>query len=97
MPLTLSPPFRVQLGNWVRLQRKVMSKVGREGFNPHRLAKLDGIGFDFNPQATGSYLTQQRAARFPRINANWEMHYQKLVRYKQENGNLIECGQTVGN
>lgn len=37
------------LGGWVRRQRKTMKNLGRKGFDPDRLAKLESIGFDFNP------------------------------------------------
>ncbi|KAL7534157.1 hypothetical protein ACHAXR_005680, partial [Thalassiosira sp. AJA248-18] len=78
-----------KLGNWVRGQRKLYNKVGREGFPPHRLAKLDKIGFDFNPVESGSYLAKKRKNQFPQVNANWEKHYQNLISYKKEHGNII--------
>mmetsp|Transcript_8014 Transcript_8014/g.14466 ORF Transcript_8014/g.14466 Transcript_8014/m.14466 type:complete len:855 (+) Transcript_8014:145-2709(+) len=86
----------VKLGNWVRGQRKLYNKAGREGINPVRLAKLDEIGFDFNPVASGSYIVKKRANMFPRVNANWEKHYNNLVLYKKEHGNIIVSPNAVG-
>mmetsp|Transcript_8018 Transcript_8018/g.14489 ORF Transcript_8018/g.14489 Transcript_8018/m.14489 type:complete len:871 (+) Transcript_8018:145-2757(+) len=86
----------VKLGNWVRGQRKLYNKAGREGINPVRLAKLDEIGFDFNPVASGSYIVKKRANMFPRVNANWEKHYKNLNLYRKEHGNIIVGPNTVG-
>ncbi|KAL7544846.1 hypothetical protein ACHAWF_008207 [Thalassiosira exigua] len=78
-----------KLANWVRGQRKHMNKVGREGFNPERLARLEAIGFDFDPVSSGSFLAKKRAAYFPRVEANWERHYGDLLRYREENGTIV--------
>jgi len=87
---------RNKLGNWVRGQRKEYKKVGREGFNPHRLAKLDSLGFDFNPMASGSYIAKKRIAQFPKVDANWEKHYKDLVAFKKTHRNIIVGPNTKG-
>lgn len=66
-----------------------MKKVGREGFDPNRLAKLDELGFDFNPAASGSYIAKKRAAHFPKVDANWQKHFKVLVRFQKTHGNLV--------
>eukprot|EP00584_Thalassiosira_punctigera_P017129 CAMPEP_0172568106 /NCGR_PEP_ID=MMETSP1067-20121228/118539_1 /TAXON_ID=265564 ORGANISM="Thalassiosira punctigera, Strain Tpunct2005C2" /NCGR_SAMPLE_ID=MMETSP1067 /ASSEMBLY_ACC=CAM_ASM_000444 /LENGTH=436 /DNA_ID=CAMNT_0013359623 /DNA_START=44 /DNA_END=1354 /DNA_ORIENTATION=+ len=87
---------RNKLGNWVRGQRKLMNKAGRDGFPPQRLAKLEAIGFDFNPMVSGSYITKKKKAMFPKVNANWEKHYNSLVEFKEKHGNIIIGPQTKG-
>eukprot|EP00581_Thalassiosira_minuscula_P007726 CAMPEP_0183710168 /NCGR_PEP_ID=MMETSP0737-20130205/5983_1 /TAXON_ID=385413 /ORGANISM="Thalassiosira miniscula, Strain CCMP1093" /LENGTH=955 /DNA_ID=CAMNT_0025938391 /DNA_START=167 /DNA_END=3034 /DNA_ORIENTATION=+ len=79
----------VKLGNWVRGQRKLYNKVGREGFNPSRLAKLEELDFDFDPVASGSYIAKKRKNNFPRVNENWEKHYKNLMKFKEKKGNII--------
>merc|ERR1712224_42344 len=56
-----------KLANWVRGQRKLYNKVGKEGFPEYRLQKLEELGFDFNPMKTGSYITKKRKSMFPRV------------------------------
>jgi hypothetical protein len=78
-----------KLGNWVRGQRKLMNKVGREQFDPHRFAKLEAIEFDWNPLETGTYVTKKKNDMFPRVNAKWMSWYNKLLDYKEKNGHII--------
>jgi hypothetical protein len=78
-----------KLGNWVRGQRKLMNKEGREKFDPQRLAKLEAIDFDWNPLASGAYTANKRIELFPKVNAKWMSWYNKLVKFKEEHGNLI--------
>lgn len=78
-----------KLGNWVRGQRKLMNKAGREKFDPQRLAKLEAIDFDWNPLASGAYTANKRIELFPKVNAKWMSWYNKLVKFKEEHGNLI--------
>jgi len=85
-----------KLGNWVRGQRKLMNKVGREKFDPHRLAKLEAIGFDWNPLASGTYTAKKRTDLFPRVNAKWMSWYNKLKDFKKKNGHII-VGPTTKN
>ena len=73
-----------------------MKKVGRQGFPVQRLEKLEAIGFVFEPMRSRTFMAKRRAKMFPRIEANWNRHYQNLVRYNEENGNLI-IGPKVSN
>ena len=84
-----TPESHITLANWTRGQRKHFNKVGREGFDPYRLAKLEAIGFDFDPMESQSYKVKKRALMSARIQANWQKHFQNLVQFKEENGNLI--------
>ena len=74
----------------------MMNKVGREKFDPHRLAKLEAIGFDWNPLASGSYATKKRADLFPRINEKWMSWYNTLEGFKEKHGHII-VGPTTKN
>jgi hypothetical protein len=85
-----------KLGNWVRGQRKVYNRTGREGFPPQRLAKLDDIGFDFDPMKSGSFMVKKRQAMFPKMDANWQRRYQTLLRFKKEKGYIIVGPATEG-
>jgi len=78
-----------KLGNWVRGQRKLMNRVGREGFNPQRLARLDALGFDFDPMASGSSTAKKRVSQLPKMDAKWAKRYNDLVEYEKEHGNII--------
>ena len=65
------------------------------------MARLEEMGFDFNPVLSGSYITKKRANMFPRVDANWEKHFQNLVKYKKETGNefptsSVYCVYIVG-
>ena len=55
-----------QLHNWVQRQRKLLRKCGRTGFDKQRLAKLDGIGFNWDPLATSALMDKKRAATLPK-------------------------------
>ena len=81
--------FFLQLANWVRGQRKLMNKVGREGFPAERLAKLEKIGFDFDPTHSKAAFAKRRQDMFPKVDAKWEEHYQDLVKYKKQNGDVL--------
>mmetsp|Transcript_9742 Transcript_9742/g.19716 ORF Transcript_9742/g.19716 Transcript_9742/m.19716 type:complete len:867 (-) Transcript_9742:49-2649(-) len=85
-----------KLGNWVRGQRKSMNKVGREKFDSHRLAKLEAIGFDWNPLASGTYTAKKRLDLFPRVNTKWMEWYNKLKGFKEKHGHII-VGPTTKN
>jgi len=85
-----------KLANWVRGQRKLYNKVGKEGFPEYRLQKLEEIGFDFNPMKTGSYITKKRKSMFPRVDQNWMKHFNKLVAYKNQNGTITIGPNTEG-
>jgi len=85
-----------KLGNWVRGQRKLMNKIGREKFDPQRLAKLEAIGFDWNPLASGTYSAKKRADLFPRVNEKWMSWYKKLKGFKDKHGHII-VGPTTKN
>lgn len=88
--------FYTQLGNWVRRQRKLYNRVGRDGFPPDRLARLEAIGFDFDPVRSGTSMAKKRAKMFPRVNANWEKHYNRLKKFKETLGHLVIGPNTKG-
>ena len=81
--------FLLQLGNWVRGQRKLMNKVGRDGFPPRRLAKLESVGFDFDPVASGQLFVAKRENSKPKLKITWEKHYKDFVKFKQTHGHII--------
>jgi hypothetical protein len=94
---SIHPPIlSTQLGNWVRRQRKLYNRIGRDGFPPERLARLDAIGFDFDPVRSGTSMAKKRAKMFPRVNANWEKHYNTLKRFKDLHGHLVIGPNTKG-
>ena len=66
-----------------------MNKNGREKFDPHRLTKLEAIGFDWNPLANGSYAAIKRNELFPKVNAKWMSWYNKLKDFKEKHGHII--------
>lgn len=66
-----------------------MNKVGREGFPAERLAKLEKIGFDFDPTHSKAAFAKRRQDMFPKVDAKWEEHYQDLVKYKKQNGDVL--------
>ena len=60
----------MQLGNWVRRQRKLYNRIGRDGFPPDRLARLKAIGFDFDPVRSGTSMAKERAKMFRLLGDN---------------------------
>ncbi len=78
------------LAGWVRGQRKLYRKVGRDGFPPSWLAKLEGLGFDFDPMLSGSANAKRRAKNFPQINANWTKYYMDLRSVIRENADVAD-------
>ena len=66
-----------------------MNKVGREKFDAYRLAKLDEIGFEWNPMASGAYSAKKKADHFPRVNETWMSWYAQLKNFKEKHGHLI--------
>ena len=79
----------MQLHNWVQRQRKLLRKVGREGFDPARLAKLDGLGFDFDPMGSEGLRAKMRANLLPKKRAQWEVNFQRLAEFQAAEGNLV--------
>lgn len=84
------------LGNWVRGQRKLINKMGREGFPPHRLAKLESIGFDFDPTKSGTLQSAKTKNSLPRVNANWEKYYKEFISFKKKHGHIIVGPKSQG-
>ena len=82
-------PSLLQLGNWVRGQRKLMNKSGRKGFVPDRLKRLEELGFDWDPMRSKKFMESKRQRMFPRIDANWQKKYNALLQYKEKHGNII--------
>jgi len=93
---TLNTGEYAKLGSWVRGQRKLLNRVGREGFNPERMEKLESIGFDFDPMRSEAFRAKKRASMFPRIEANWERHHQHLLAYKKDTGTITIGPNTEG-
>ena len=88
-------PF-LQLGNWVRGQRKLMNKSGRKGFEPDRLKRLEELGFEWDPMRSKKFMESKRQRMFPRIDANWQKKYNALLQYKEKHGNIIIGPSTKG-
>lgn len=86
----------MQLNNWVRGQRKVYNKVGRDGFPPQRLAKLESIGFDFDPTNSGALRAVKSEKLLPKLKANWEKNYNDLLAFKKKHGHIIVGPKTQG-
>jgi hypothetical protein len=67
-----------QLGNWVHGQRTIF-KTGK--MDPERKAKLNEIGFDFNPNPNRTY------------EKKWKLQFKKLQHYNRKygHGELFEA------
>jgi hypothetical protein len=66
-----------------------MNKEGRDGFPPKRLAKLESIGFDFDPVNSGTLVAHKKENSLPKIMATWERHYQDFINFKKIHGHII--------
>jgi hypothetical protein len=66
-----------------------MNKVGRDGFPPERLAKLESIGFDFDPVNSGTLFIHKKENSLPKVKATWENHYKDFVNFKKIHGHII--------
>ena len=73
-----------------------MNKVGREGFPPHRLAKLESIGFDFDPFSSGAIHAVKRERNFPASNAAWEEKFNKYKAFKETHPHVAVGPTTQG-
>ena len=80
----------------MRGQRKLFNKMGREGFPPHRLAKLESIGFDFDPTKSGTLQSAKTKNSLPRVNANWEKYYKEFISFKKKHGHIIVGPKSQG-
>jgi hypothetical protein len=73
-----------------------MNKVGREGFPPHRLAKLEAIGFDFDPFTSGAIHAAKRERKLPEANAAWEEKFNKYKAFKETHPHAVMGPTTKG-
>ena len=66
-----------------------MNRVGRDGFPPQRLAKLESIGFDFDPLKSGTLKVVKSKNSLPKLKSTWEKYYKDFVNFKKTHGHII--------